>query len=131
MEGIAVYNFDTHEFVKELKKAGFKENQAEIIVKMLSKSREYDVAHLVTKEQVKELERLIEEKAEKKFKALEKIIEEKFQTLEKEVNVNKEAMNAAATKAQLANLQTELIKWAVGSIVGITGLLLGLIQWLT
>lgn len=131
MEEAATYNFDTHQFVKDLKKVGFKENQAEVIVKMLSKSRERDVAHIVTKEQLKELERLMDEKIDKSFKSFEKIIEGKYQDLTKELTIQTQSIDAAATKTQLANLQTDLIKWAVGSIIGVIGATLGLIQWLT
>jgi hypothetical protein len=131
MEEVGKFNFDTHQFVKDLKKAGFKENQAEVIVRMLSKSREYDVAHLVTKEQLKDLERLIYEKSDKNFKCIEKVMEEKYQDLAKELTAQKQSIDACATKAQLASLHADLIKWAIGAMVGIIGTTLALIQWLT
>jgi hypothetical protein len=44
--------FNTHEYIKALMKVGVKEKQAEVIVKGLLESREYDFAKLATKEQL-------------------------------------------------------------------------------
>jgi hypothetical protein len=44
--------FDTYTHINELKKAGFNENQAAVIIKSLMDSRETDTSHLATKEQL-------------------------------------------------------------------------------
>lgn len=57
--------FDTHEFIKELKGAGFSEEQAEIITKLQKSAiaatleqakHDYDLDDLATKRDLKELE---------------------------------------------------------------------------
>jgi hypothetical protein len=45
-------NFDTHESIKFLMGKGFKEAQAESIVNVVNKSREFDFSRLVTKDQL-------------------------------------------------------------------------------
>jgi hypothetical protein len=45
-------NFDTHESIKFLMGKGFKETQAESIVKIVSTSREFDLSRLATKDQL-------------------------------------------------------------------------------
>lgn len=42
--------FDTHHHIKELVKSGFKEKQAEVIVKGMLQSREHDFSQAATKE---------------------------------------------------------------------------------
>jgi hypothetical protein len=44
--------FDTYTHINALKKAGFKEEQAAVIIKSLVDSRETDISHLATKEQL-------------------------------------------------------------------------------
>lgn len=44
--------FDTYTHINELKKAGFNEEQAAVIIKSLMESRETDTSHLATKEQL-------------------------------------------------------------------------------
>jgi hypothetical protein len=44
--------FDTHNLVKRLEHAGFKEKQAEEIVHAISESRQFDIANLATKSDI-------------------------------------------------------------------------------
>ena len=44
--------FDTYIHINELKKAGFNEEQAAVIIKSLVDSRETDTSHLATREQL-------------------------------------------------------------------------------
>ena len=48
-------SFDTYTHINELKKAGFKEEQAAVIIKSLVDSRDNDISHLATKEQINSL----------------------------------------------------------------------------
>lgn len=66
---MATVAFDTHEFVKELKDAGFSEQQAEVITKLqkaavsstLEQARhDYELDDLATKRDLKEIELKIE-----------------------------------------------------------------------
>ncbi len=52
--------FDTHEFIKELQKSGFNEEQAEGLSSALKKTHESQLEELVTKSDLKELELKIE-----------------------------------------------------------------------
>ncbi|MHC0449637.1 MAG: hypothetical protein ACRY3E_06150 [Candidatus Lariskella arthropodorum] len=49
--------FDTHKHIKELQACGFDEKQAEVLVKSLLHSRDYDLERLATKEQVNLLQK--------------------------------------------------------------------------
>jgi hypothetical protein len=46
---MAVVAFDTLEMVKELKAAGFSEDQAEAVTRVVRRSRDIDMSHLATK----------------------------------------------------------------------------------
>jgi hypothetical protein len=46
-------NFDTHESIKFFIGEGFKEKQAESVVKVVSKSRSFDFEKLATRDQLK------------------------------------------------------------------------------
>lgn len=52
--------FDTYTHINELKKAGFNEEQAAVIIKSLVDSRETDISHLATKEQINALDKKID-----------------------------------------------------------------------
>lgn len=105
--------FDTHEFVKELKGAGFSEQQAEAITKLqkatinttLEQARhDYQLDDLATKRDLKELEL----KLDAKIKELELKI----------------AKDIAESKA-------EMIRWVVGVGVLQTALITGVLLKLT
>jgi len=49
-------NFDTYKHVKDFEKAGFQTLQAEPLVSVISASREFDISHLATKEQLSHVE---------------------------------------------------------------------------
>jgi len=102
-----MHTFDTHKHIKELQATGFDERQAEVIVKSLFESRDYDVSKLATKEQVFVLEKDVKS-IEKDVRAIEKDVKslrvemrEGFQCIYKE-------MKNFATKDELQMLRTEL-----------------------
>jgi hypothetical protein len=47
--------FDTHKYIKSLQETGFNEQQAEILVKSLLESRDFDLSILATRDQVAEV----------------------------------------------------------------------------
>ena len=64
---MSVATFDTHEMVKELKAAGFSDEQAEAVLRAVRDSRDRDVSQLAAKTDVREAEfRLKAEIAETK-----------------------------------------------------------------
>ena len=54
--GVSGITFDTHQFIKSLKTAGFEENQAEALAEALKNVQQLSVENLATKSDVKELE---------------------------------------------------------------------------
>ena len=50
-----LHSFDTHEIVKNFISNGFKEKQAEVIVKAIAESRDNDFRHLATKANIAKL----------------------------------------------------------------------------
>ena len=93
--------FDTHKYIKELQSSGFDENQAEVIVKSLLESREYDFSKLATREQVSNLEK---NSKEQHFSLDKQMI--KFATKEQITNLEKN------TKEQISSLEKQMIKFA-------------------
>lgn len=83
---------DTHEVVKDLKAAGFNDDQAEAVTRALSKARDIDLSNLATKADLTNV-------ATKADLA-------NFATKADLANL--------ATKVELAELKAELIKWVVG-----------------
>jgi hypothetical protein len=69
-----ISTLDTHELVKDLKAAGFNEDQAEAVTRAVTKARDIDLSNLATKGDL--------------------------------VNFT--------TKADLAELKADLVKWVVG-----------------
>ena len=52
--------FDTHKYIKSLQETGFNEQQAEILVKSLLESKDFDLSFLATREQIVQLDNKID-----------------------------------------------------------------------
>lgn len=150
--------FDTHEFVKELKGAGFSELQAEVITKLqkaaitttLEQARhDYHLDELATRRDLKDMElalkRDIEQLRLESKKDIEQLrlelktdmeqlrleIKKDIELLRLETKKDIEVLRSD-TKAQISEAKAELIRWVVG--VGllqttlITGVLLKLVH---
>ena len=68
--------FDTHKYIKSLQESGFNEKQAEMLVKSLLESRDFDLSILATREQVSKIESSLNAKIDKVESNLEKQITE-------------------------------------------------------
>lgn len=99
-----MHPFDTYKHINELKAAGFEEKQAAVIIKSLVESRETDISHLATREQVSELKT--------------------------DIALIKEQMKSFSTKEELKDVQITLIKWMVGLMIAFTGIILAGFQLL-
>ena len=104
MEQATHYNFDTYKYIKALVAQGMQEPQAEIIINSIADSREIDLSHLATREQIS---------------ALEKSTKEQFIALKEQM----------ATKEQLKDLEIKIvqshastIKWMVGTVIAFSGI---------
>ena len=120
--------FDTHKYIKELQSSGFDENQAEVIVKSLLESREYDFSKLATREQVSNLEKnskeqhfsldkqMIKFATKEQITNLEKNTKEQISSLEKSMNDKflsfKENIDTKI-RSNCQEVQNNIIKWVV------------------
>jgi capsule polysaccharide export protein KpsE/RkpR len=107
--------FDTYTHINELKEAGFNEKQAAVIIKSLVDSRETDISHLATREQVNELKNANKDQ---------------FNELKTDIALIKEQIKSFATKEDLKDIQINLIKWMVGSMIAFSGVMLAGIKLL-
>ena len=73
--------FDTHKYIKSLQETGFNEQQAEMLVKSLLESRDFDLSILATREQVAEVKSDFQKEFDK--------IDKNFSTLEDKIDKNK------------------------------------------
>ena len=97
--------FDTYTHINDLKEAGFDEKQAAVIIKSLVDSRETDISHLATKEQVT---------------ALESKLVSRMENIEKNM----------ATKEDMKDMHISTLKWMIGTMIAFSGILLAGIKLL-
>ncbi|MSO13562.1 DUF1640 domain-containing protein [Rickettsiales endosymbiont of Trichoplax sp. H2] len=88
--------FDTHKYIKSLQETGFNEQQAEMLVKSLLESRDFDLSILATREQVAEVKSDLQKKIseaksdlQKDINKIEDKFDKKFSTLEEKIDKNK------------------------------------------
>jgi hypothetical protein len=84
---MAISSLDTHEIVKDLKAAGFTDEQAEAVTRAVKQAQDIDLSNLATKTDLAEL---------------------------RAATKTDFAELRAATKTDLAELRADLIKWVVG-----------------
>ena len=93
-----VATFDTHEMVKELMAAGFSDEQAEAVTRLLRRSQDIDFSHLATKSD----------------------LQTELAAMRAEIVQNKTEL-----KAEIAETKAEIIKWMFGTIGFQTLIILG------
>jgi hypothetical protein len=98
---MASVTLDTHKIVKRLKDAGFNDLQAETVTDILAETRATDLADVANKSDIT--------------------------TIRSEMAAIRGEM---ATKADLTQLETKIIKWLVPLLLGQTGLIVALIKLL-
>ena len=116
-----VVALDTHEVVKELKAAGFTDEQAEAVTRQLRRVQDIDLSNLATKTDLAAVATKVDLAA-----AATKA--------DVATMASKADLAAFATKADLAETKAEILKWMVGTIglqtVVIVGALLTLVRML-
>ena len=100
-----IFMFDTHQHIKALQSAGFNEKQAEVIVRSLLESREIDMSHLATKEQIINLDN--------KMNALEKQVATKEDIKDLEIKI--------------AQSQASILKWMIATVIAFSGVIIAAI----
>ena len=99
--------FDTHKYIKSLQETGFNEKQAEMLIKSLLESRDFELSTLATREQVARVEKQI---AQVESKLGKEISATREQVAKVEVKLGKEI---SATREQVAKVEAKLdsFKW--------------------
>ncbi|WP_236869752.1 CCDC90 family protein [Candidatus Bandiella numerosa] len=99
--------FDTHKYIKSLQESGFNEKQAEMLVKSLLESRDFDLSILATREQVSKIESNLEKQISATREQVSKI----------ESNLEKKIDNVETKIKELSNTissnKYDIIKWMV------------------
>jgi hypothetical protein len=103
-------SFDTHKHIKDFINAGMPELQAEAVVELVHRSRDYDLSKLATKDQII----LLNQKIESSSKDLEQKIE--FARAESKADISKIDQRIShieekmSTKDDLSKLENQVIK---------------------
>jgi hypothetical protein len=109
---MALTTFDTHELVKDLKAAGFTDDQAEAVTRAVKNARDIDLSDVATKADLKsEVGTLRADIA---------LIAAKLDNI---------AANYA-TKAELSDMRTDIIRWVFGLVFAQAALIIALIKLL-
>ena len=106
--------FDTHKYIKSLQESGFNEKQAEMLVKSLLESRDFDLSILATREQVARLDG----KIDKIESNLNTKIDNVESNLEKQISATREQVSNVETQIKelsnsISSNKYDIIKWMV------------------
>lgn len=97
-EDIMYYKtFDTHKYIKSLQETGFNEKQAEVLVKSLLESRDFDLSILATREQVADMK-----------SDLKKEIAQLDAKLNKEISATHEQVTDV--KSEISDVRKEIVQ---------------------
>ena len=106
--------FDTHKYIKSLQETGFNEQQAEVLVKSLLESRDFDLSILATRQQVTAVKSdLQKDIAEVKVEISEVKIEitQLDSKLSKEISATREQISEV--KDEIKQSKIDMLKWIV------------------
>jgi hypothetical protein len=114
-----ITTFDTHELVKDLKAAGFNDDQAEAVTRAVTKARDIDLSNLATKTDLATLATKTDLASFATKTDLASFATKtdlaNFATKTDLANfATKTDLANFATKTELAELKADLIKWVVG-----------------
>lgn len=128
-------NFDTHKSFKAIVAAGFSEPQAETIVELVRSSKEYDFSTLATKEQVRNFEQRVADKAaifEQKTEDRFILLEQKIDNLDARLNQKIDNLDANLNQKMdsgFSRLQVQMEKqdsqqkaWMMSMLLTIIGI---------
>lgn len=109
---MAVTTLDTHELVKDLKAAGFTDDQAEAVTRAVKRGQEIDFSDLATKADLSNLS-----------------ISLKSDIATVSAKLDNIAANYA-TKAELSDMRTDIIRWVFGLMFAQAALIIALLKLL-
>ncbi|MBA8667348.1 DUF1640 domain-containing protein [Holosporaceae bacterium 'Namur'] len=140
MTDIHLHAFDTHKYVKELQGTGFNESQAEVIVRSLLESREYNFSKLATRDQLTMLENSMNnrfENVDKEIKRVEERFISEITTAKNEFKTEifsvKNELKAEVLsfknelKAEISNAQLTILKWIIPCFITTIGMIIGIL----
>ena len=123
--------FDTHKYIKSLQESGFNEKQAEMLVKSLLESRDFDLSILATREQVSKIESNLEKQIsaireqvtqlDGKIDKVESNLEKKIIELKSEIIEVKSEL-----KESISSIKHDMLKWIVPMMLTIVGIAVGI-----
>ena len=96
--------FDTHKYIKSLQETGFNEQQAEVLVKSLLESRDFDLSILATREQLAE----VKSDLQKEICATREQLSEVKSDLQKEISDVKSDL-----QKEISTIKYEILKWMI------------------
>jgi phage I-like protein len=110
---MALTTLDTHELVKDLKAAGFTDDQAEAVTRAVKQGREIDFSDLATKADLANVATKSETTA-----------------LSAKIDALTARLDNFLTKAEAGELKTDIMKWVVSIALGQAALIIALIKLL-
>ena len=96
--------FDTHKYIKSLQESGFNEKQAEMLVKSLLESRDFDLSILATREQVAKLDGKIDK--------VESNLNAKIDKVESNLNAKIDKVESNLEK-KIIEVKYDILKWII------------------
>ena len=125
-------SFDTHKYVKSLQESGFNEKQAEVLVKSLLESRDFDLSILATREQVSE----VKSELQKEIAEVKNEIVKLDNKLSKEIAATREQISEvkyelqkeiAATRDEIKQSKVDMLKWMLPLMSTMMAMMLAII----
>ncbi len=103
--------FDTHKYIKSLQETGFNEQQAEVLVKSLLESRDFDLSILATRQQVA----AVKSDLQKDIAEVKVEISEVKSDLQKEISEVKIEIAQLDKKLskEISAVQAGILKWVI------------------
>ena len=111
--------FDTHKYIKSLQETGFNEQQAEVLVRSLLESKDFDLSFLATREQIVQLDNKIDsyrKDTKTEIDSLRKDTKAEFDSLKKDIKLEMSEHKQSIT-AEMSKNKTEILKWVIGLFV--------------
>ena len=120
--------FDTHKYIKSLQESGFNEKQAEMLVKSLLESRDFDLSILATREQVSKIESNLEKQISATREQVSKIESNLNAKIDKvESNLEQKIIELKSEiKENISSIKHDMLKWIVPMMLTIVGIAVGI-----
>lgn len=130
--------FDTHKYIKSLQETGFNEQQAEMLVKSLLESRDFDLSILATREQISEVKieiAQLDSKLSKEISAIREQVSEVKSDLQKDIATTRQDVaevkselqkEIAAARDEIKQSKVDMLKWMLPLMFTVIALVAGI-----